>query len=90
MTGGAAWGAQVQPRTVGQAGRIGGVNPSDITNLLIHLEVLRRQRDVSRTHPSLPIAVLVSLAQSRSTTICASEQVKRSRQTFDTRRLWRP
>lgn len=36
--------AKVQPKTVGQASRIGGVNPPDIGNLLIHLEVLRRQK----------------------------------------------
>lgn len=39
-----AW--QVRPRDVGQAGRIGGVNPADISNLLIHLEVLRRRENV--------------------------------------------
>lgn len=39
-----AWSdAQVQPRDIGQAARIGGVNPADIDNLLIHLEVQRRQ-----------------------------------------------
>ncbi len=37
---------QVRPRDVGQAGRIGGVNPADISNLLIHLEVLRRRENV--------------------------------------------
>ncbi len=61
LTGGAVRGAQVQPRTVGQAGRIGGVNPSDITNLLIHLEVLQRQRDVSRTHPGLCTAAVATI-----------------------------
>ena len=34
--------AQIQPRDVGQACRIGGVNPADIDSLLIHLEVQRR------------------------------------------------
>ena len=41
--------AQVQPRDVGQASRIGGVNPADISNLLIHLEVLRRRSSVRPT-----------------------------------------
>ena len=35
--------AKVQPLTVGQAARIGGVNPADINALLVHLETLSRQ-----------------------------------------------
>ncbi|MEB3831405.1 tRNA uridine-5-carboxymethylaminomethyl(34) synthesis enzyme MnmG [Phormidium sp. CCY1219] len=35
--------AEVKPLTVGQACRIGGVNPADINALLIYLEVRRRQ-----------------------------------------------
>ena len=34
--------AQVQPLTIGQAGRIGGVNPADINALLVYLETQAR------------------------------------------------
>ena len=33
---------RVRPRSVGQAARIGGVTPADISILLVHLESLRR------------------------------------------------
>ena len=39
----------VKPMTVGQATRIGGVNPADINALLVHLEVKARQRDLVKT-----------------------------------------
>ena len=32
------------PRTVGQASRIGGVTPADISSLLVYLEVGNRQK----------------------------------------------
>lgn len=35
----------VRPLTVGQATRIGGVNPADINALLVHLEIKERQKE---------------------------------------------
>ncbi len=35
----------VKPLTVGQATRIGGVNPADINALLVHLEIKNRQKE---------------------------------------------
>jgi tRNA uridine 5-carboxymethylaminomethyl modification enzyme len=34
---------KIRPRDVGQASRIGGVNPADISALLLHLEVAKRK-----------------------------------------------
>ena len=36
--------AKVQPLTIGQAARIGGVNPADVNALLVHLEIQARQQ----------------------------------------------
>lgn len=39
---------QVKPANVGQASRIGGVNPVDINNLLIYLEMHKQRFGSSR------------------------------------------
>ncbi|MNY47103.1 tRNA uridine 5-carboxymethylaminomethyl modification enzyme MnmG [compost metagenome] len=35
--------SRIRPRTLGQASRIGGVTPADVSLLLVHLEARRRQ-----------------------------------------------
>lgn len=47
---------QVQPIDIGQASRTGGVNPADITALLIHLEIQQRQQ--SDTQPDKVLAAV--------------------------------
>ena len=39
---------RIRPRDIGQASRIGGVNPADISNLLVFLETRRRGAAAAR------------------------------------------
>ncbi len=39
---------QIKPLTIGQASRIGGVNPADVNALLVYLEIQSRQRAVAQ------------------------------------------
>jgi tRNA uridine 5-carboxymethylaminomethyl modification enzyme len=38
---------QIRPRDIGQASRLGGVSPADISALLVHLEVARRREEAA-------------------------------------------
>jgi len=39
--------SKAQPLTIGQASRIGGVNPADIQALLVHLELMKREAEAA-------------------------------------------
>jgi hypothetical protein len=46
---------QIRPETIGQAARMGGVNPADISALLIHMEVTRRMALPKKEYYKAPI-----------------------------------
>ncbi|KAG0469430.1 hypothetical protein HPP92_016130 [Vanilla planifolia] len=50
--------SKVKPETIGQASRVGGVNPADITALLIFLEANRRKANEKKGHELLKSVVV--------------------------------
>lgn len=60
---------KIQPTTLGQAARLGGVNPADISNLLIHLETEKRRKAKNDDH-----AIRITKKQARKQLI--SQQLK--------------
>lgn len=45
--------AQVQPLTIGQASRIGGVNPADVNALIVYLELRSRQKAAAKQEAAI-------------------------------------
>ncbi|CAI9102866.1 OLC1v1001221C2 [Oldenlandia corymbosa var. corymbosa] len=56
--------SKVRPQTIGQASRVGGVSPADITALLVVLETNRRKAEMKMQHQSIPSIVVDDIQQS--------------------------
>lgn len=57
---------QIRPQNIGQASRVGGVNPADVTALLIFLEVRRRQTEAAKRQDEREFARTAALVEDNS------------------------
>jgi tRNA uridine 5-carboxymethylaminomethyl modification enzyme len=57
---------QIRPQNIGQASRVGGVNPADVTALLIFLEVRRRKTEAAKRQGEREFARTAALVEDNS------------------------
>ncbi|CAK9202644.1 unnamed protein product [Sphagnum troendelagicum] len=58
--------SKIRPQNIGQASRVGGVNPADVTALLIFLEVRRRQTEAAKRQGEREFARTAALVEDNS------------------------
>lgn len=58
--------SKIRPQNIGQASRVGGVNPADVTALLIFLEVRRRQTEAAKRQDEREFARTAALVEDNS------------------------
>lgn len=65
--------SKVRPQTIGQASRVGGVSPADITALMIILETNRRNAQEQRRHQilaSVKVGTVENMSDSLTEAVC--------------------
>ncbi|XP_020573569.1 uncharacterized protein LOC110019984 isoform X2 [Phalaenopsis equestris] len=67
--------SKFKPQTIGQASRVGGVNPADISALLIFLEANRRKTDEMKRQELLRSIVIDDDSSSNLAAVAASEVI---------------
>jgi len=58
--------SKIRPQNIGQASRVGGVHPADVTALLIFLEVRRRQTEAAKRQDEREFAKTAALVEDNS------------------------
>lgn len=64
--------SKIRPENIGQASRVGGVNPSDITALLVHLETRRRKSGKGETVIQVNDGEGAEVGQTTEEAVCCS------------------